>query len=120
MRVHIHSHARGSTVLVAGDLGLLLRRCPRVVVREGTDALLLESALLIRWRALRVVTGTAYLPCPHRLRQLFPDAEIDEVGFHVPAQSCPPEAVLADCLTHAIPVAETHIIYRPPRRHSSG
>jgi hypothetical protein len=107
-------------VLIAGDLGLLLQRCARVAVREGADVVLLESELLIQWRALQVVTGTPYLPCPHRLKELFPDSEIDDVGFHVPTRSCPPEAVLADCLTHGIPVAATHIIYRAPFRHSSG
>ncbi|HET6836469.1 MAG TPA: hypothetical protein VFH24_00430 [Gemmatimonadales bacterium] len=101
-------------MLVAGDLGLLLRHCDKVVVREGAKAVLLESELLIRWRVLQVVTATPYLPCPHRLNGLFPGSEIHQHSFYVPTGSCPPEAVLAECLTHGIPVAETHIIYRPP------
>ena len=101
-------------MLIAGDLGLLLRHCTRVLIREGNHAVLLQSELLIQWRALQVVTATPYLPCPHRLKELFPDSEIDHHSFQVPIRRCPPEAVLADCLTHGIPVAETHIIYRPP------
>jgi hypothetical protein len=107
-------------VLIAGDLGVLLRRCAWVVVREGFTAVLLESELLLRWRALQVITGMPYLPGPHRLRELFPDFEIDEAGFRVPTRNCPPEAVLAHCLTHGIPVAETRIIYPPPSHHTSG
>lgn len=118
LRLYNRSGGFTSEVLLAGDLGLLLRRCAGVVVREGAEAVLLESELLIQWRALQVVTGTPYLACPHRLKELFPDSETDEHGFHVRTRSCPPEAVLADCLTHGIPVAETHIIYLAPGRHS--
>jgi hypothetical protein len=101
-------------VLIAGDLGLLLGQCARVVVRQGEQAVLLKSELLIQWRALQVVTATPYLPCAHRLKELFPDSAIDAHGFYVPTQSSSPEAVLAKCLTHRIPVAETHIVYRAP------
>lgn len=110
---------RCSPVLFAGDLGLLLRRCARVVVRDGTRAVLLKSELLIRWRVLQVVTGTPFLSC-HRLKEIFPESEMDDLGFRVPTRSCPPEVVLAQCLTHEIPVAETRIIYRPPGQRSSG
>jgi hypothetical protein len=102
-------------VLISGDLGLLLRRCAQVVVREDERAVLLESELLIQWRALQVVTATPYLPCPHRLTELIPNLEISDGGFHVPTRSCSPEAVLAECLIHGIAVAETRIVYRPPR-----
>ncbi len=101
-----------SGLLIAADLGLLLRRCSRVVVRQGLTIVLLESEVLIQWRALRVVTGIPYLPCPEWLQELFPGCEIDPTGFHVPTLKCPPEAVLAECLSQGIPVAETHIIYR--------
>ena len=101
-------------VLISGDLGFLLRRCSEIAVREGSQPLVLESELLIQWRALQVVTGTPYLPGPERLKELFPQAEIDDLGFHVPTQSCAPEEVLANCVTHGIPVAESRIIYRVP------
>jgi hypothetical protein len=119
LRLHAQARGRRSNVLIAGDLALLLQRCAWVVVREGAEAVLLQSELLLGWRALQVVTGTPYLPGLHRLRALFPDSEVDEVGFRVPTRSCPPEAVLAECLTHGIPVAESRIIYRPPSRDTS-
>jgi hypothetical protein len=73
---------------------------------------LVPTDLLIGWRALQVVTGTPYLSCPERLRVLFPEAAIDTAGFHIPTQCRSPEEVLAACLTHRIPVAESRIIYR--------
>lgn len=117
----LHARAAGQTsdVLIAGDLGALVQRCTWVVVREGALAVLLSSELLLGWRALQVVTGTPYLPCPHRLKELFPELEVDNLGFRVPTRSCPPEAVLAECLMHGIPVTKTRIIYRAPRHHSS-
>jgi hypothetical protein len=118
-RLHARSFGRVSDVLIAGDLGVLLQHCTCVVLREGAQAVLLQSELLLGWRALQVVTGTPYLPCLQRLKELFPTSEMDHLGFRVPTRSCPPEAVLAECLLHGIPVAESRIIYRPPGRHSS-
>ncbi|HEX6435152.1 MAG TPA: hypothetical protein VFZ87_12965, partial [Gemmatimonadales bacterium] len=93
LRLYTRSSRRIADVLMAGDLGLLLSRCDKVVVRKGTQAALLESELLIQWRVLQVVTATPYLPCPHRLIGMFPSAEINQHGFQVPTGSCPPEAV---------------------------
>ncbi|HYF38911.1 MAG TPA: hypothetical protein VD930_04415 [Gemmatimonadales bacterium] len=114
LRLIVQGRDRAGQVLIAGDLGLLLGRCGWVIVRLGADAVRLKSELLIRWRALQVVTATPYLPCPHRIQHLFPDAEVDGRGFRVPTHSCSPEAVLAECLRQGIPVAETRIIYRSP------
>jgi hypothetical protein len=111
-RLYGRSAGGCSGLLIAADLGLLLRHCNRVVVRQGLKIVLLESEVLIQWRALRVVTGVPYLPCPEWLQELFPGCEIDNTGFHVPTRNCPPEEVLAECLRQGIPVAETHIIYR--------
>src|SRR5918999_3312973 len=102
LRLYSRSTDRCADVLISRDLGLLLRRCGRILVQEGGKAVLLEGELLIQWRALQVVTATPYLPCRHRLKQLFPQAEIDDGGFHVPTRSCSPEAVLAECLIHGI------------------
>ena len=119
LRLYTRGAGWCSYVLIAADLGFLLRRCNRVVVRQGLDIVLLESELLIQWRALRVVTGTPYLPCPERLQKLFPGCELNDTGFHVPTRNCPPEVVLAECLSQRIPVAETSIIYRAPAFHTS-
>lgn len=120
LRLYSRSTGCRADVLVSGDLGLLLRHCGRILVRDDGKAVLLESELLIQWRALQVVTATPYLPCRHHLQQLFPQAEIDDGGFHVPTRSCSPEAVLADCLIHGIPVVETRIIYDPTTSNPSG
>ena len=114
LRLRIRADGRCSRLLVASDLGLLLRCCNWVVVREADQTLVLQSELLIRWRTLQVVTGTPYLPSPERLKELFPDAMANAIGFHVPTQCRPPEEVLAECLTHGIPVAESRIVYHPP------
>ena len=119
LRLYARSPGWCSDVLISADLGFLLRRCNRVVVRQGLCAVLLECELLIQWRALRVVTAAPYLPCPERLQELFPGCEIHDTGFHVPTRNCPPEAVLAECLSEGIPVAETRIIYRAPASHTA-
>lgn len=119
--IRLYARAGGRTfcVLIAGDLGVLIQRCRRIVVREGAWAVLLSSEVLLGWRALQVVTGTPHLPCPRRLKELFPELEVDDCGFRVPTRSCPPEAVLAECLMHGIPVTKSRIIYREPHDHSS-
>jgi hypothetical protein len=106
--------ARGGRILVNADLGLLLQQCNRVALREGNEAVVLEAEQLIRWRALQVVTATPYLPTLDRLHEIFPGAELDPAGFRVPLHSRPPEEVLADCLSHAIPVTGSRIVYSGP------
>ena len=106
---------RGGRIVVSGDLGFLLRLCGRVALREGKESVVLDAEALIRWRALQVVTATPYLPDVERLIDIFPGADLDAAGFHVPLQSCRPEEVLAECLTHAIPVAGSRIVYSAPR-----
>ena len=119
IRLYAQAGGRTSCVRIAGDLGVLIQRCTWIVVRERARAVLLSSEALLGWRALQVVTGTPYLPCPHRLKELFPEFEVDDSGFRVPTRSCPPEAVLAECLMHGIPVTKSRIIYREPHDYSS-
>jgi hypothetical protein len=107
--------SRASRILVDADLGLLLRRCSRVALRGGKHPVVLEADQLIRWRALQVVTATPYLPDADRLMDIFPGADLNPAGFEVPIQGRPPEEVLADCLTHAIPVSGSRIVYSAPR-----
>jgi hypothetical protein len=102
---------RCSPVLISGDLGSLLQCCSQVAVREGSQPLVLDSELLIQWRALQVVTGTPYLPCLERLKQIFPDADLEPTGFMVPTQNRSPEEILANCVTHEIQVAGSRIVY---------
>jgi hypothetical protein len=114
LRLSIGASEGCSSVIISGDLGRLLKRCDEIVVREGARPVMLRAELLIQWRALQVVTATPYLPCLEWLRDIFPGAHLETVGFRVPIDSRAPEDVLADCLIHGIPVASTRIIYRAP------
>lgn len=101
-------------VLVSPDLGFLLGRCNRLALREGDQPVILEAELLIQWRALQVVTATPFLPGLTRLSAIFPGAHLDPSGFQVPIPTQSPEEVLAECLTHGIPVAGSRIVYTVP------
>jgi hypothetical protein len=100
-------------MLLSGDLGLLLRRCRHVAVRQGGQVRLLAAEMLLRQRTLEVVMPAGCLPIPERLHQIFPSAVPDSTGFRIPVGSVPPETVLADCLTHGLSVTETRITYSP-------
>jgi hypothetical protein len=113
-RLSITASGRCISVLISQDLGELLRSCSQILVREASDPRLLQADALIRWRALQVVTATPYLLCPERLKEIFPGAHLDADGFHVPIGCHAPEEVLADCLTHDIPVVGSRIMYHSP------
>jgi hypothetical protein len=102
-------------MLLSGDLGLLLRRCCRVAVRDRWRARVLTAEALIHWRALQVVTATPCLPSQQKLREIFPSAILDEQSFLVLMQEATPETVLAECLRFGILVTESRIVY-----HSRG
>jgi hypothetical protein len=86
------------------------------VLREGDHALVLEASAVIQWRSLQVVTATPFLPCPERLNQLFPGAEVEAAGFLVPLSNRAPELILSDCVRNGIPVRKSQIVYSPSRR----
>ncbi len=110
-RLRLTRAGRCARVLISRDLGLLLRRCPQIVLREGSDPVVLETQVLIRWRALQVVTGTPCLPPPQLLREVFPEAYFEATGFRVSIQQHVPEQVLAECVTRGIPVVESRVVY---------
>jgi hypothetical protein len=101
-------------VMIDADLGRLLGRCDRIVLRRGAEPVVLEAATVIHWRALQVVTSTPHLPSPERLNKIFPGAHLESAGFRVLLGNQPPEHVLAACLTHGIRVSESRLIYCPP------
>jgi hypothetical protein len=115
LRLRLTGAGRRSRILISRDLGLLLRRCRRIVLRQESEAVVLEAEVLIRWRALQVVTGIPCLPGPQLLREIFPEAYFEETGFSMPILEHVPEEVLAECITHGIPVAESRIVYDPVR-----
>jgi hypothetical protein len=111
--LHLYEARRGVTrrLLIDSDLGHLLSRCSRVALREGTHPVVLDADAVIRWRTLQVVTSSPYLPGLQLLREMFPEAHLNGSGFQVALSSQTPEHVLAECLTHGIPVRESRIIY---------
>jgi hypothetical protein len=114
--LHLYESASGAShrLLIGPDLGHLLSRCDRVALREGGRAVVLDAEAVIRWRVLQVVTATPHLPPLERLDEIFPGAQLNSSGFQVAMSSRSPEHILAECLTHGIPVRESWIIYDAP------
>ncbi len=103
-------------LLVAEDLGYLLRRCSRVVVRDGERLAAVPSGVLVGWRALEVVLGAPYLPSPDQLRALFPAARVHEGVLVLPLGLGSAEEALAVCAAERLPVAATRIAYLATQR----
>ena len=103
------------TLLVARDLGFLLRRCGRVVVRDGGRARALGGERLIAWRTLQIVTGTPFLPQIETLRQLFPGLRVASGRLALPLGLDGAEPALAACAAALVPVRATWIEYRDGR-----
>jgi hypothetical protein len=109
--LYVTARGRSCQMLLSGDLGLLLGRCHHVAVRQGGQVRVLAAEMLVRWRTLEVVMP-AGSTSRERLQQIFPSAVMEPTGFRVPVDSVPPETVLAECLTHDLPVAQSRITYR--------
>jgi len=98
-------------VLASSDLGLLLSRCDRILLREAERPVLLEASALIEWRALQVATATPYLPGLERLKALFPGLCASDTTMRVPLGAHEPEEVLACCLAEGIQVTGSSVVY---------
>ena len=103
-------------LLVAQDLGYLLCRCARVVVRDGERLTPVPSGVLVGWRVLEVVLATPYLPRPEQLRELFPAARVHEGLLTLPLGLGSAEEALAVCAAEGVPVAATRIAYLATER----
>jgi hypothetical protein len=101
-------------LLAAGDLGFLLRRCGRIVVRYGGHPTAVEAERLIAWRALQVVTGTSHLPQLRELRGWYPALRVDGDSIVLPVGLDGGEAALAACAAVRIPVTASSIVYAMP------
>lgn len=110
--LYVTARSRSCRMLLSGDLGLLLGRCDHVAVRQEGQVRVLPAAMLMHWRTLEVVMPAGCSPSQERLQQILPTAVIEATGFRVPVDSMPPETILAECLTHGLPVAESRITYR--------
>ena len=99
-------------LLASADLGLLLRRCGRVAVRDGRGIAVMDTERLIGWRTLQIVTGAPFLPGLEDLRVLFPDLRVTSGRIAVPLGLGSAEEALALCAAERLPVLATWIDYR--------
>jgi hypothetical protein len=111
----LHLRAGGCALLAATDLGYLLRRCARVVVRRGGAVLALEADRLIAWRTLQIVVGAPYLPQEHALRTIYPGLRVSAGRIALPIGLDGAEPALAACAAARVPVAATWIDYEGDR-----
>ena len=72
----LHLRAGGCALLASADLAYLLRRCARVLVRDGDRPAVLEAERLIAWRTLQIVVGAPYLPDAARAAGLYPGLRV--------------------------------------------
>lgn len=100
------------TVLAGADLGALLGRCDRVVVRDGEVAVAVAASVLVGWRVLEVVLGTPFLPPPAQLRALFPRLRSAPGTLAIPIGLGSAEEALAICVRERVPVIGTRITYQ--------
>jgi hypothetical protein len=99
-------------LLASADLGLLLRRCGRVAVRDGGRIAVLDAQRLIGWRTLQIVIGAPFLPRLEDLRVLFPDLRVTSGRIAVPLGLGSAEEALALCAAERLPVLASWIDYR--------
>jgi hypothetical protein len=99
-------------LVASADLGYLLRRTARVVLRDGARAVALEADRLIAWRTLQIVVGTPYLPALGELRALYPGLRVAGGRLALPLGLDGAEPALAACAAARVPVAATWIEYR--------
>jgi hypothetical protein len=108
--------AGGRDLICSSDLGYLLRRCRRVLVRQRADVRACDADELIAWRTLQIVVGAPYLPPLTTLRALCPDLRAQRGRIAFPLGLSRAEPILAACAAARVPVAATWIDYRRPVR----
>jgi hypothetical protein len=107
----LHLRAGGRALLASADLGYLLRRCTRVLVRDGETAIVLEADRLIAWRTLQIVVGAPYLPEVQALRAMYPGLRVAQGRIALPIGLDGAEPALAACAAARVPVTATWIEY---------
>jgi hypothetical protein len=108
------AQGRPVSLLLSADLGFLLHRCSRIVVRQGEKPSTLNAESIIQWRALQVVTATPWLPGYQRLAEQLPGVHLKPDGVVVPLRTRSPEEVLAECLASGLQISSSRVIYTRP------
>jgi hypothetical protein len=103
--------AGGRALLAGTDLGHLLRRCGRVLVRHGCRAVVVDADRLIAWRTLHIVVGAPFLPRVQELRAIYPGLRVANGRLALPLGLDGAEPALAACAAARLPVAATWIDY---------
>ncbi len=103
--------AGGRALLASPDLGFLLRRCGRILVRHGHRAVVLNADRLIAWRTLQIVVGAPFLPRVQELRAIYPDLRVCGSRIALPLGLDGAEPALAACAAARLPVTATWIDY---------
>jgi hypothetical protein len=103
--------AGGRALLAGHDLGYLLRRCGRVIVRHGHRIVIMDADRLIAWRTLQIVVGAPFLPQVRELRAIYPDLRIVGGRIALPLGLDGAEPALAACAAARVPVTATWIEY---------
>ena len=98
-------------LLVADDLGYLLRRCTRIALRDDETVRAVPAGVLLGCRVLEIVLAAPYLPPPPQLRALFPAARLRESVVALPLGLGSPEEALALCAAEGLSVSATRITY---------
>ena len=111
----LHLRAGGRALLATTDLGYLLRRCARVLLRVERHAAVMPVERVIAWRTLQVVIGAPYLPRVQSLTTVLPDAVLSRDRLSIPIGLAAPEPALAACAAAHIPVTASWIEYRADR-----
>jgi hypothetical protein len=108
----LHLRAGGCALLASADLGYLLRRSARVLIRHGGRPRIVQAERLIAWRTLQIVVGAPYLPDVEGLRAIYPGLRVAEGRIALPLGLDGAEPALAACAAARVPVAATWIEYR--------
>jgi len=107
----LHLRAGGCDLLAGTDLGFLLRRSARVLVRSGGRAIALAAEQLIAWRTLQIALGAPYLPRLRELRELYPGIRVTHGRIALPIGLGDGASALAACAQAGLRVAGSWIEY---------
>lgn len=109
----LHLRAGGCALLASADLGYLLRRSGRILVRHAATVRAVETDRLIAWRTLQIVVGAPFLPEVAALRAMYPGLRVRPGRIALPIGLDGAEPALAACAAARVPVAGSWIDYRP-------